>query len=384
MHNLERYRESPDTVVMMPLVRAPRSEVEVITLGEVDPRILSRFVHDDWVAMPRHPGNTDPRVPYADATILSGELETRYMASRSLFSFDRTAPAYSIKAGSDYPHLSEQQPGKALTRDVIDRALLRQRLINRLDRRLGKDPKLLILPEVLILRHKASGHGVLIRDLSALDHDEHLYVPALSIPYVGREIAAANGAEQGEFWAGAYAEQVGRAKARLLLRYGVLLETPNPQNWLIELDRSYRPTGRVVLRDIADSTLYRPWVEALEPGELPPPGGSAWSQPEERLQLHADTTLMNFAGGESQGFSSREMARLRRSHDRGFYDQLREELGSVARPLSSTREAERFFESDQGRAALRSYRQRLERRQESRARSTQGRRDTVSLHPAFP
>ena len=54
------------------------------------------------------------------------------------------------------------------------------------------------------------------------------------------------------FWGRHYAEAVGRAKATLLVRYGLQYETPNPQNVLMQLDAELRPTGAIVLRDLGD------------------------------------------------------------------------------------------------------------------------------------
>ena len=65
-----------------------------------------------------------------------------------------------------------------------------------------------------------------------------------------------------------YAEPVGRAKAKLLARYGLQYQTPNPQNILVQLDatpapdrhdRAARP-GRHGLRDRLGGRLRRAWT----------------------------------------------------------------------------------------------------------------------------
>lgn len=108
----------------------------------------------------------------------------------------------------------------------------------------------------------ARGDGVLVRDLSALRTDR-IYIPAISIPFLDvrlqklcRRYEAYPDTEWQDLWERAYAEALGRAKALLLLRYGLMMETPNAQNFLLEFDPSAdppQPTGRLILRDLGDA-----------------------------------------------------------------------------------------------------------------------------------
>ncbi len=71
---------------------------------------------------------------------------------------------------------------------------------------LPPDDTLATLPEVLILKQRrATGEGVIIRDLSSIDN-ENIYVTGL-----GREIAEKNGSEFGVFWKKYYSENLGKA-----------------------------------------------------------------------------------------------------------------------------------------------------------------------------
>ena len=85
--------------------------------------------------------------------------------------------------------------------------------------------------------------GFLLRDLR-LFQDGHYYLPALSLPFVGGADRARARRDAEAFWGHHFAEPVGRVKARLLARYGLWFETPNPQNLLVQLDRNLFPTGK--------------------------------------------------------------------------------------------------------------------------------------------
>src|SRR5262249_16287238 len=124
--------------------------------------------------------------------------------------------------------------------------------VDRIDALLGPDPSIHLVREVVALLVRGSETACLVRDLRRFQ-DGHHYLPALSLPWVGRQIARRHGEGSGEFWGRHYAAPVGRAKARLLARYGLWYETPNPQNVLIQLDRGLVPTGVLVFRDIGDT-----------------------------------------------------------------------------------------------------------------------------------
>src|SRR5690606_6398310 len=53
------------------------------------------------------------------------------------------------------------------------------------------------------------------------------------------------------------------AKAKLLLRYGLQMETPNPQNILIQLDRDLKPTGKIIFRDVSDTFFVKAVAKGL-------------------------------------------------------------------------------------------------------------------------
>ena len=111
----------------------------------------------------------------------------------------------------------------------------------------------------------AKSDGMLVRDLSCL-HRKKVYLPPLSLPFVDKtgsqrtdRFALINDQSWCDFWGRHYARNLGRAKALLFLRYGMQLETPNPQNFLVECDRDggqLEPTGKIVVRDIGDGHSF--------------------------------------------------------------------------------------------------------------------------------
>src|SRR5262249_38101227 len=146
--------------------------------------------------------------------------------------------------------------------------------------------------------------GYQIRDLEPLDKTK-LYFPPLSIPFGSQafvdeyNVRNPSGTKTfTEFWKTYYAEAVGRAKAELLLRYGLPLTTPNPQNFLLEYDRAPRKgRGRVVIGDIGAAKTHSGVMGKLGRGppaieyELPdkPRPGSlpAQTNNQDRADAHA-------------------------------------------------------------------------------------------------
>ncbi len=197
----------------------------------------------------------------------------------------------SVKTGVMYVGLSPQggTGGKATLEENSLLACLRSEYVTAMDNARGhqpaNDPALVVLREILTVTENLDvpGDGFQVRDLSALRRD-HVYVPALSIPYIG---ALATGAPDlttmaprwanrdtaawTTFWRDNYAATLGRAKALLLLRYGLQLATPNGQNFLIELRGDLTPTGRLVLRDLGDASLHTEAIWAVHgTGGAPP------------------------------------------------------------------------------------------------------------------
>jgi hypothetical protein len=198
----------------------------------------------------------------------------------------------------------EEQSSKAKLEHNSILAALRSAYIREVERKFGydsfNDPDLLILTEIATvtevdpdwdkwmfplgknrkgLEKPEFGDGYQIRSLRGMKNGKE-YFPPLSIPFVavtgGRLDAAANcefsqvspinlvsetvflqvdDPEWQEFWRKHYAEPLGRAKAQILLRYGLQSFGGNSQNFLLEMENGV-PNGRVVFRDMGDYALH--------------------------------------------------------------------------------------------------------------------------------
>ncbi len=275
----------------------PLERVSVLVGARAPAEIVRRFVRDGRVHWPKHPLNRDTSVAFHDAP--AGETwQARYTSSRTLAVPLAGAPLFSIKLPTDHPHPDFVQPEKTRLRQEVYDALEFARRVERVDRRLGADARLVVVREVLGVLAPDSESGFLVRDLRPLQ-DGNYWLPALSIPYSGREIARLHGADFEEFWGHAYAEAVGRTKALLFARYGLQYDTPNPQNILLQLDLRLRPTGVVALRDLGDSEpiveddadVTRPW-QRLRADLAPETRNSFWAF-DEADDCRVDTAVID-------------------------------------------------------------------------------------------
>jgi len=183
---------------------------------------------------------------------------------------------------------------------------------------------------------RGSETACLVRDLR-LFQDGHHYLPALSLPWVGRQIARRHGEPFAEFWGRHFAEPVGRAKARLVSRYGLWYETPNPQNVLVQLDRALQPTGALVFRDLGDTYCA---TDAFEARELP------WTCLRSDLRPETQNSFWAFGETGERSVEAAVLADWYARHDRAYFGELAEsfpeavpgrtqEMGDLARAWSA-------------------------------------------------
>jgi hypothetical protein len=197
---------------------------------------------------------------------------------------DQLPNCFSVKTGVRWIGSKPQgsgDPGGG--KDVLETnallASMRSDWVEYVEKEIGKDPKLVVLRELLTVTYSNQPaafenpvrDGYQVRDLSDLKSD-CLYFPPLSIPFGGQQFVTAYNQKHPsaqknftEFWRVAYAEAIGIAKAKLLLRYGLQLTTPNPQNFLLEFDKgTMEPTGTVVIRDIGDAKLHSEVIQQIK------------------------------------------------------------------------------------------------------------------------
>jgi hypothetical protein len=249
--NLVGFRMTIDPVALE-VSAIPAERILVQTAPSVPDSVLRRFFRNGSVYFPKHPLNRDARVAFFAAPVAE-RWPARFTSSRTVVVTPaRGEPAFSVKLPTDHPHPDFEQPEKTRLREEAEDAIHTAALIARVDGALGPDPALQIVRESVTVLVPGSEYGFVVRDLRPLQ-DGRFYLPGLSIPWVGRQIADLHGEPFELFWGRHYAAAVGRAKAMLLARYGLQYATPNPQNVLVCLDASLRPTGAIVLRDLGDA-----------------------------------------------------------------------------------------------------------------------------------
>jgi hypothetical protein len=283
---------------------------------------------------------------------------------------------FTIKLATNHPHglQGERQDGKIKTNDDIDSALIHTNHMKKVDRVMGPDEKLLTLGEVMTMAEKETGIGMVVRDVRLLA-DGHYYLPALSIPYVGREIAKLNGVSFDEFFQKYYAELLGEAKARLLLRYGLQMETPNSQNMLIQFDRNMRPTGKIVFRDISDSYLVDPVATGLGyKGQIGRDMAVEYPPAREIKPFWSNSSWrFDEAPGDS-AVSAATLGKWGAAHNRAYIEYIEKELGMKfdVQPMSMAGDAfpgiYRMLSTDIGQKKLRQYRDRMIKAERERRR----------------
>jgi hypothetical protein len=115
---------------------------------------------------------------------------------------------------------------------------------------------IIVMDEPAIFKIPDIDQAVVLRDLVDLNsRADRIYIPGLSVLHdeTGRMIAAKNGSNDPyAFWTEHYIKAMGRALGELAARTGMQFDSPHSQNFLVELDAALKPTGRIVIRDLAD------------------------------------------------------------------------------------------------------------------------------------
>ena len=220
------------------------------------------------------------------------DLRTAFGQGTALDFTDASQPICGVKTGVQYVGWVNQQ---AQHKDKLEEnsviACLRSDFIVEQDKLAGRKsptgPDLVLQTELMSITERDPtgvfefGDGVQMRDFTVLDRSK-IYFPPISIPFVDRGLKTlkrrfecASDATWRDFWKTAYAERLGKAKAILLLRYGMQMGSPNAQNMLLEFTPGDppTPTGRVVIRDVGDMYLHREVLWARFGGVGPPPKG---------------------------------------------------------------------------------------------------------------
>jgi hypothetical protein len=237
--------------VEMKMVTVPASQLQVQASPNIRPEILEQFFSGDSVLWPRHPFLTKAydNTPFTKLRTFVNWL-VRLSASRSVV---KPEDLISIKVGTD--RIAPGQKPNTFKLDAgedAETAVKMSQYIEEIDRSGPiRDSNIQILPEVLAVRDPKSGNGFVVRDLEKLN-DGHYYIPGFAIFTIGKEIARIYGKDFYQFWGKYYAESLGRSAATIMLRYGLHMGSMHGQNFLIQLDKNFLPTGNLVFRDTVD------------------------------------------------------------------------------------------------------------------------------------
>jgi hypothetical protein len=315
--------------VPLDVAAVPLDAVEVWGAAAAPSAITDRFLRGERVLFPHHPLNRDPAVAFSGEPMAERWL-CRFTSSRTLVvPCAPGEPLFSIKLATDHPHPDFHQPEKTRLREEVMDALEWVELMARIDGLLGPDPRLLVVREALAVLVPKSETGYLVRDLRVLQ-DGHHHLPALSIPWVGRQIASLHGEDFAEFWGRHYAEEVGRAKARLVARFGLQFETPNPQNVLVQLDRDLYPTGRIAIRDLGDANCA---TDARACREVP------WSVLRQDLRPETRNSFWAFDEAGTHRVAPETVGDWCARHDRAYFAELAAHFPDAAPPLATRADA---------------------------------------------
>lgn len=376
--NVPQYRK-PTTPIQVPLAILSPDAVRVETTDEAPQALINAFrTKDGKILWAQHPYNTSSKVPYKDLPAETS-IPAYMTASRSL-ALDGPLRGFTIKLGTNYPHgpNGERQEGKTKTNDDIDSALVHTNHIRKVDHVMGADDKFILLGEIMTVAEVKTGVGMVVRDVRMLA-DGHYYLPALSIPYAGRDIAKLNGESFESFFKKNYAQLLGEAKARLLLRYGLQMLTPNSQNMLIQFDKNMVPTGKIVFRDISDAYL----VDAVATGL----GYTGQIKRDNAIEYPPETRLNPFWSNSSWRFdeapgdanvSSATVNDWGLAHNTAYIQYIEKELGMKFNVDARSLGADEFpqiykaLQTAEGQQKLREYRDRMVREERTRRAEEDG------------
>jgi len=354
-------------------VEIPYSIVPAENLNVTFSSLASEAIKD-FVSTPigvrwyKHPFNKNASVPYFRA-LIENSVSAFQTASRSL-TFKIGDDAYSIKMATDHPHgpNGPKEPKKATTKEDLIDGLNRSKYFERVEAEIGEDPMLILAKDVAFIEHKETGEGFLIRALSYFKSG-HYYLPALSLPYVGRAIADHNGTHADLFWQKHYAAALGQAKAKFLLRYGAQMEFPHPQNILIELDRNLKPTGRIVFRDLSDTVLVDFVMIGLGESEVLASDRAAKVTNTREIQPNWRNSTYTLDDAGKDSIQSLTLSNWGGAHEKAYLFEIENALGvdlSEYRGPDSAEKLGTFLKSPLGQKHLQAYRERLKREHQMR------------------
>ncbi|MBY0415685.1 MAG: ferric iron reductase, partial [Bdellovibrionales bacterium] len=127
----------------------------------------------------------------------------------------------------------------------------------------AKTNTVIFMDEPMVFGIKGIDQGMVVRSINDVAKNGHYYMPAFAAMHseMGIEIAQLNDSYNvNDFWDKHLNEPLARAMAEFFAYTGAWYESPHAQNFLIELDKNMKPTGRIVFRDFGDTLLVEDFI----------------------------------------------------------------------------------------------------------------------------
>jgi hypothetical protein len=197
-------------------------------------------------------------VPYVKAPE-SRRWKAWFTASRSMIvQHPTTGALLSVKLPTDHPTPHASEPHKADLVNHTTIAVARGAHVRKVEASGGGSPSLTLQPDIGAIWEKGSRNGFIVRDISSFLDEDHYYMPGFALPRYGIAYH-----KEPEALVARFAEISAQAKANLLLNYGLWMKSPHGQNTVLQMTKSMEPTGRVVFRDLSDTSFVPHVARAL-------------------------------------------------------------------------------------------------------------------------
>lgn len=265
-----------DEVIALTHYEIPLDEITADISKNIDPAVYSSLVFKkdgkEYVRWVINPEDTKWHLKVAeflkkkklDAT--PKQYFSAYLtSSRSLIVVDPVSGAtFSAKASTN--NTGGNWTDKKQPFDDARQARRSSDMVSDVQKRV-KFKHIVLLEEPGMFGIESVDQAVLIRSLGDLPKSENYYLPGFSAVHdqTGREIALKNGSKNpAVYWNEHYNKTLGRAYAELSAHFGLTYDSPHSQNFLVELDKNWKPTGRIVFRDFVDGYAQDDFLKAAD------------------------------------------------------------------------------------------------------------------------
>lgn len=218
-------------------------------------------------------------------------FQAYYTASRSLLVEDpKTGAEFSAKVSTDKTG-GVYQDKKLPYGEAMESGKFTE-YVRGISNRIGGFQNFEIMDEPAVFGIKDVDQGMVVRSLNDLPIEGHYYLPGFSALHdkVGKELALLSGStDPAAFWNEHYNKPLARAMAEFSAFTGMNYSSPHSQNFLIELDKDFKPTGKIVFRDFTDSNINRKFFKQIGRQDLV----DAYDTWLLKVNIHAKVGLLN-------------------------------------------------------------------------------------------